>query len=303
MKGEYTMINGKSIFSWNIPAVGRGDPEAFVKFLLENNFEGVCLKGANGPWIQKVSRWSPWPLWGENIRPEMVKALKDAGLKVYIWHFVFGQDPVGELNVAISQTSRFEPDGYIWDVESAFDTKAGAVGNAQYLARGFKKAFPRLEQALCWWALPLSPRGSTWHPIKVANAFQETVDLAMPMMYWQGKGATAAVTYLHRSLQIYSKFWNKPIVPVGRAYNGDGGYGDAAGITAFAREVMSLSEGLPKIPGISWWSTDKAVKQSTWLAALQKTETFDPVELIKLTPEEMLDRLVEGHPELFPELI
>jgi hypothetical protein len=296
------MINGKSIFSWNIPAVGGGDPEAFVTFLLENNFEGVCLKGANGPWIQKVSRWSPWPLWGENIRMELVKALKGAGLKLYLWHFVFGKDPVGELNIALSQTSRFEPDGYIWDVESAFDAKIGAVGNARYLTRGFKKAFPQLEQALCWWALPLSPKGAEWHPIKVANAFQEIVDLAMPMMYWQGKGTMAATSYLHRSLAIYSKFWNKPIVPVGRAYNGDGGYGDAAGITAFAQEVMTLSEGLSEIPGISWWVTDKAVKNPAWLAALQKTETFDTVDPVKLTPEKMLDRLVEGHPELFPEL-
>ena len=296
------MINGKSIFSWNIPAVGGGDPEAFVKFLLENNFEGVCLKGANGAFVQKIKRWSPWPLWGENIRIELVEAIKGAGLKLYLWHFVYGRDPAGELNVAISQTSRFEPDGYIWDVETAFDTRIGAVGNARYLARGFKQFFPQLEQALCWWALPLSPRGGEWHPIKVANAFQETVDLAMPMMYWQGKGATAAKSYLHRSLNIYSTFWKKPIIPVGRVYNGDGGYADAAGIIAFADEVMTLSEGQSEIPGISWWVTDKAVTNPAWLAALRATEMFNTVEPIKLTPEEMLDRLVEAHPELFPEL-
>lgn len=296
------MINGKSIFSWNIPAVGRGDPNAFVKFLLENNFEGVCLKGANGAWVQKVSRWSPWPLWGENVRPEMIKALKDAGLKVYLWHFVYGSNPAGELDIALSQTSRFEPDGYIWDVESAFDAKVNAVGNAQYLARGFKKSFPQIEQALCWWALPLSPKGSEWHPIKVAKAFQETVDVAMPMMYWQGKGAIAAKTYLHRSMAIWHTFWKKPIIPVGRAYNGDGGYADAAGITAFANDVMSLHAGPDEVPGISWWVTDKAVKNSTWLTALQKTDTFDTVDPVKLTPEEMLERLVVAHPELFPEL-
>jgi hypothetical protein len=302
MKGENTMINGKSIFSWNIPAVGKGDPEAFVKFLLENNFEGICLKAANGPYVQKISRWSPWPRWGENIRTELVEALKGAGIKVYLWHFVYGRDPAGELAIALSQTARFEPDGYIWDVETAFDSKANAIGSARYLTRGFKKFYPQLEQALCWWALPLSPKGGEWHPIKVANAFQETVDLAMPMMYWQGKGELAAVSYLHRSLNIYSKFWKKPIVPVGRAYNGDGGYGDAGGITAFAREVISLSEGVAKIPGISWWVTDKAVKNPAWLTALRHTETFDTVDPIKLTPEEMLDRLVEAHPELFPEL-
>ena len=296
------MINGKSIFSWNIPAIGRGDPEAVVSFLLEHNFEGVCLKAANGTTVQKISKWSPWPLWGENIRMELIDALRGAGLKVYLWHFVYGQDPAGELSVALSQTSRFQPDGYIWDVETAFDTRVNAVGNARYLSKGFKKFFSHIEQALCWWALPLSTTGSEWHPIKVAEAFQETVDLAMPMMYWQGQGAVAAKSYLHRSLDIYDTFWNKPIAPIGRAYNGDGGYADAPGITAFAQEVMSLSEGLNEIPGISWWSADKAIKNAAWLTALKNTDTFDQEEPIVLTPEEKLDRLVEGHPELFPEL-
>lgn len=296
------MINGKSIFSWNIPAIGGGDPVVFVNFLLENNFEGVCLKAANGPSIQTVSKWSPWPRWGENIRMDLIEAIKGAGLKLYLWHFLYGRDPAGELNVALSQTSRFEPTGYIWDVETAFDSTVNAEGSARYLTQGFKKFFPQIEQALCWWALPLSPKGAEWHPIKVANAFQEIVDIAMPMMYWQGKGAMAATSYLHRSLSIYSKFWNKPIVPVGRAYNGDGGVADAPGITAFAQEVMTLSEGVSEIPGISWYSTDKAIKQPTWLAALQKTETFDTVDPVTLTPEEQLDRLVKAHLELFPEL-
>ena len=297
------MINGKSIFSWNVPAVGGGDPKAFVQFLLDNNFEGVCLKAANGSVVQKVSRWSPWPNWGENVRNDLVDAIKDAGLKVYLWHFVYGKDPQGELSVALSQTSRFQPDGYIWDVETAFDSKVNAVGNARYLSRGMRKFFPEQCQALCWWALPLSPKGNEWHPVKVANAFQESVDLAMPMMYWQGKGAGAAVSYLHRSMRIWHSFWRKPIIPVGRAYNGDGGYADAPGIIAFANDVMSLHEGPDAVPGISWWVTDKAAKNKVWEAALKSTETFELPDEIVLSPEEMLERLVVGHPELFPELV
>lgn len=295
------MINGKSIFSWNVPAVEGGDPEAFVKFLLDNNFEGVCLKAANGGYVHKVSRWSPWPNWGENIRQDLVDAIRGTDLKMYFWHFVYGSDPMRELNVAIEQTSKFQPDGYIWNVEGAFDKRQNAIGNARYLTRGIKKFFPHMQQALCWWALPLSPKGSEWHPIKVANAFEEIVDVAMPMMYWQGKGADAAVNYLHRSLDIWSTFWAKPIIPIGRAYNGDGGYADSAGITAFAQEVESLHSSTAAIPGISWWSADKAIKNSNWMASLRVTAKFELDEPVHIPDDEKLQRLVDAHPELFPE--
>jgi len=291
------MINGKAIFSHNVPAVEGGDPVAFVKWLKQHNFEGVYLKAANGYAVQHVSRWSPWPTWGENIRNVLIEALKAAGIKVYLWHFVYGANPSAELSVAKSQVARFRPDGYIWDVESAFDTKTNSVANARLLSSGMKSAFPDMQQALCWWALPLSPQGAQWHPLKVAKAFQEYVDVGMPMMYWQGRGATAAVSYLKRSMNIWKQFWNKPIIPVGRAYNGDGGYADPEGILAFAEAAMELP-----IPGISWWSADKAIREPLWMTALTLTETFGIKDPVTITLEEKVERLVAAHPELFPEL-
>ncbi len=291
------MINGKAIFSHNVPAVEGGDPTAFVKWLKRHNFEGVYLKAANGYAVQHVSRWSPWPLWGENIRNNLIEALKAAGLKVYLWHFVYGANPSAELSVAKSQVGRFQPDGYIWDVEGAFDNRTNAVANARLLSSGMKSAFPDMEQALCWWALPLSPSGGQWHPIKVANAFQEHVDVGMPMMYWQGRGATAAKSYFNRSWKIWETFWKKPIIPIGRAYNGDGGEADPEGILAFDEAAREYS-----IPGISWWVADTVVKQPLWGTALTLTETFGVKPPVVIPLEEKVERLVAAHPELFPEL-
>jgi hypothetical protein len=292
------MIHGKAIYSHNVPAVGGGDPIAFVKWLKEHNFEGVYLKAANGTAIQRVSIWSPWPTWGENIRNSLIEALKAAGLKVYLWHFVYGANSAAELSVAKSQVARFQPDGYIWDVEGAFDNRTNAVANARLLSSGMKSAFPDMAQGLCWWALPLSPSGGQWHPIKVAKAFQEYVDVGLPMMYWQGRGGTAARAYLHRSMKIWKTFWNKPIIPTGRAYNGDGGEADPEGILAFADEAKSDYD----IPGLSWWVMDTAVKNPLWETALTLTETFGIEEPVVIPLEEKVDRLVKAHPELFPEL-
>jgi hypothetical protein len=165
-----------------------------------------------------------------------------------------------------------------------------------------KRFFPQLDQGLCWWALPKSPTGTEWHPIKVAEAFQETVDIGMPMMYWQGSISSAAITYLYRSLNIWKDFWTKPLKPIGRSYNGDGGQANAESIIAFADEIMSLRAGGTGILGLSWYSLDKAYKNSDWMAALASTEKFDILDPINLSPEEMLERLVRAHPDLFPEL-
>lgn len=287
---------GKSIFSWNVPAVN-SDPEKFTKILLDMNFEAVCLKAADGIGVHKSYKNGSW---SENVTPELVRELKDAGLKVYLWQFVYGYNPTGELNVALKQTDRFEPDGYIWDAEGSFDSKSNAVGNARTLTRGYKAKHPHVRQNLCWWALPKSPTtGNQWHPIPVAQAFLEVCDSAMPMMYWQGAGGANAMWYLNTSLRIWRTFTTKPIIPVGRVYNGDGGYASPEAILAFANSALNSAETMNLI-GTSWWSLDRAVQNPSWMAALKQTPRFAASTM--LTTEEILERLMDHHQSLFPEV-
>jgi len=293
--------------SWNVPAVESGDPERFAKLLVDNKFEGVMLKAANGNAVHNINRLSPWPLWGENIRIELVNALKAAGLKVYLWHFLYGYDPTGEANVAISQTARFEPDGYVWDVEGAFDTRTNAEANARLITKLYQKSFPTVQQGLCWWAFPKSPTsGVQWHPVKVGQAFLEVCQVGLPMMYWQGSTPTAAYSYLTDSLRVWKGITNRPIVPIGRAYNGDGGYANADSILTFGNEcynLYTLGDNRPNpILGNSWWSLDKAAGNSEWLSALKALPKYKIDGPPILSLEEKVDRLVEAHPELFPEL-
>jgi len=280
------MLNGKSIFSWNIPAVAGGDPDGFTQYLLDHNFEGVCLKCADGTRVQVPSPYSPWPDWGDNIRPELVYTLKAAGIKVYFWQFVYGFNPLGEVDVASLQIDNFKPDGYIWNVEGSFDSKLNAVENARILSEGLRNIYPDLDQGLCWWALPKSPEtGTEWHPIKVAEEFLKVVNVGMPMMYWQGRGASAAVSYLNRSLSVWRDFTDVPLIPIGRAYNGDGGYADGPGIEAFSTQVFSRAES-DGIIGNSWYSLDKARLNPYWMEALYNAPMFNVNEAPEVPLEE-----------------
>lgn len=298
------MIEGKSIMNWHIPAVLKGDANAVGQALVDAGFESIMLKGGDGFDIFKISRFSPWPTWGQNIREDFVNTLREVfGLKIIIWHFVYGTDSRTELKVAHELCTRFKPDGYVWNAESAFDSKPNAEANARLISQGLKDLHPSTPQGLCWWALPKNPDTMTeWHPVRVAKAFMESVDCVLPMMYWGGKTTTDALSYLQRSLKVWESFSNLPMIPIGRAYTGDGGIIDPSAILAFGEKVMKLREE-KNFVGLSWWSLDKVFGNSDCWNVLKILPKFKTpiLETGKLSMEEILTRLVYEHKHLYPE--
>lgn len=313
------MIEGKSVFSHNIPAIAGGEPAAFVRALQDGGFERVGLKICDGD-LAFVPNPVAFPKWGQNVKPELVKLLRDSRIKVDFWHFVYGGDPTGELQKADWACTTFQPDLYIWDSESAFENKTGIVdakgttaaeANARRLSKGLKAAHPNIPQALCTWALPKNPLNLTqeWHPVKVIRAWLETVNLVMPMMYWDGSTAAQAVAYLQTSLDIWAGICDYPIIPVGRAYTGDGGTIDPIAITIFGEKVKSWQE-TKRLPGISWWVLDEVYGKAPSWQALKATPKYTqpvptpvtPPPQPALTDHDLLMRLVKAHPDLFQDL-
>lgn len=287
----------KSVFVWNVPAIAGGDPKSFVKVLTDLGVDTVIVKAANYTWEQTCS-YAAFPGWGLNIKPELVSEIKAAGINFDVWHFVGGYDPVGEANIAKKVCGKFAPRHYIWNSESAFEAKTSRVANASYITRTLRSAYPDIKQSVCTWAFPLSPvTGSTWHPTDVIKAYMDQVDYATVMMYWGGESSASAVKYYEDSYTVWRKLTNKPILPVGRAYNGDGGKANAPAMTAFANHVSSNIKA-DNLTGVSWYSLDELVKNPTWFDAVRESGNFPP-PVSELTLEEKVDRLVEHHPEIF----
>jgi hypothetical protein len=129
--------------------------------------------------------------------------------------------------------------------------------------------------AFCSWAQWRSPNqalNTLWHNEKMAIAFMEKCDVGMPMMYWEGSAAANAVWLLNESARLWHNITSKPIVPVGRAYTGDGGTISAAAITAFADAARAKG-----MKGLSWWALDSAVKDSAAWGALAAIPGLAPV--------------------------
>jgi hypothetical protein len=213
------------------------------------------------------------PKWVECVLPETVRIIKASGLKVYGYGFLYGKDPVGEGHIAISQSLALGLDGYVFDGESRFEEKPNAVGNARVVGSIFRQGCPTLPAIFCGFAMFRSWTGGTWHSEALHRAFMEWCDAGMPMTYWQGEAPSRAIALLNESLRQWQTITNKPILPAGRAYNGDAGIARAEAMIAFDERVHELG-----LKGESWWSLEHVLKldPSLW-AALRSMPKFGPI--------------------------
>ena len=55
-----------------------------------------------------------------NYTSPVVSALRSNGIKVWGWHYIYGDNPIGEANVGIARIRQYNLDGYVIDVEKEY---------------------------------------------------------------------------------------------------------------------------------------------------------------------------------------
>ncbi|MFA5836185.1 MAG: hypothetical protein WC837_04430 [Bellilinea sp.] len=267
----------KTIFLWQVPTIAGGKPDEVAERLKNAGFEGVIVKAADGPFAYRP----PVIGWTENISAALVNALHARGLAVLGYGFLYGANPTGEADIAITQVNRYGLDGYVFDVEGQFDSRSNAEANAYAVMARYRKSCPTTPTAFCSWALWKSPRsGATWHPLPVARAFMQFCDVGMPMVYWGGETPDDALDWVKPCLTQWQQLTAKPIIPAGRAYNGDGGKAREDAVRTFGQYVR-----IAGLKGITWWSMQHAMALPEVWAELAAMPGFaSPVDP---TPEEV----------------
>lgn len=274
------IFKSKAIYSWKVRSILQGDPQAFATLLSEAGFQAVFLKVADGDDISLAWKGGP-----ENVSVPVVEALRGRGLSVVGWGFVNAEDAVGQGRVAAEQVNRFGLDGYIFDAESAFDAQSGAVAKVDVIFDNYRQRCDK-PSGLAWWARWKNPvSGGTWHPRAVGARWMERCDYGLPMCYWEGAykpeatPAEKAAAYrailanalrlLEETVRQWRELTDRPIVPTGRAYIGDGGMPTPEAIAAFERRARELG-----CPGVNWWGLDWAAKDTAWWRALKDLSAF-----------------------------
>jgi len=243
-------LSGTGMFIWKLDQIEQGDPAAIVTKARAAGLSFVIIKVADGP-----------DAYNEKLAAPVVKALQEAGVKVWGWGWLWGEDPLGEAKIAIQLVQELGLDGYVLDAEHPYKGKAT---EASILMRELRAGLPNTPIALSSYRYPRHYPDLPW------NEFLCYVDLVMPQVFWIGEPPDEA---LRNSLENYSQLFadlslTRPVVPEGAAYSDQSSIPPfrptADEITLFRDTAIALG-----MPAVSYWSWDAAQepnKEDMWTA-------------------------------------
>ena len=168
-------IEGKGFFIWKIRDCEGGNPAAIAAAAAAAGFTHVILKIADGAYAYNVNSQT-----GVDLVPPVVSALKDKGIHVWGWHYVYGNGPTSEANIAIQRIQQLGLEGYVIDAEIEYQEPGKSTAASQFMNR-MRSALPDLPMALSSYRFP------SYHAQLPWRVFLEKVDYNMPQVYWEQK--------------------------------------------------------------------------------------------------------------------
>jgi putative peptidoglycan binding protein len=191
-----------------------------------------------------------------------------AGLKVIGWDFVYLTDPMADAVRSKAEIDYTTPDGHRIDAFSA-DIETASEGVS--LTAEAAAAYGAKLRELAGPSFPLIatvPRPSPKRAFPFAEA-TAAFDAIAPMVYWQNRDP---VTDVAGAIDYLAQF-NKPILPIGQAYNGgpEGGPDrdpPKEQLVAFMNTAMSKGA-----VGISFWVWNHATAEQ-W-SAIDEATTWE----------------------------
>ncbi len=270
-------LEGTGFFIWKVANCEGGNPAAIAAAAKAAGFSHVLLKIADGTYAYNLDKDTK-----ADLLPPVIQALRSHGIRVWGWHYVYGNNPVGEANMAIMRLQQLELEGYVIDAEIEYKQPGKSAAAKRFMER-LRASLPALPMALSSYRFPSFHRQLPW------NIFLEYVDYNMPQVYWeQNHNAEANLRRCVREFQAMQPF--RPIFPTGPAYK-TGGWrptqGDIIEFLNTARELQlkganffSWDECKRDVPEL--WETIAAFKWSPpepvvdiadqWLAALNSRD-------------------------------
>jgi hypothetical protein len=223
-----TAFDGTAMWIWNMPKTEAGNPNAIVARAQQHGIRTVFVKSGDG-----TNYWS-------QFSSSLVATLKAGGLKVCGWQYVYGSNPVGEAAVA-AQAVTTGADCFVIDAESEYQ---GRYAQAQSYIRSLRDAVGA-DYPIGLSSFPYVD----YHPREPYSEFLAPggAQFNVPQVYWKtiGDSVDESLDHTYR----YNRPYERPIVPVGQAYNNT----TAADVFRF-RQIVAAQQSA----GVNWWSWEAA---------------------------------------------
>ena len=250
-------LKGKGYFMWQIPKCDGGNPSAIAARASAARLSHVLIKIADGSnWIYNYDYQRK-----VDYIPPVAQALKQAGLKVWGWHYVRGDDPVGEARLAVQRTRALGLDGYVIDAEKEYKQPGKKVA-AQRFMQELRAGLPNLPIGLSSYRYPQI------HYQVPYTQFLERCDFAMPQVYFEF--AHNPEEQLERSVAQYAALRPaRPLLVTGPTYNHNAWRPTADEVIRFLRRAKEMG-----IEAANFWAYDFATR-STMIDLWNAVAAFD----------------------------
>lgn len=265
------MIKGKGFYIWELYAQEVLAPVVLANKLAEEGFSHVIIKVADGPYLFNVRN-------GADLVVPYLDTLRERGLAVWGFQFVYGNDPAGEARMGIRRSQELGLDGLVIDGEGQYYHKALAAERYMSdLRAGLGSSFPLALSSFRW---------PTVHAPFPFEQFMNSCDIAMPQVYWMGNWDSAGE--LRRCVNEYRARWKKPIIPTGAAFQERGWRAQPAEIVAFFEEVKRQD-----LPGCNFWELANSIRYGL----------YDTVASLEWSDQPVPEPEPEPKPEPGPQVI
>jgi hypothetical protein len=277
-------LEGKGFFIWKIRDCEAGNPENIAAIAKQAGLQHVLIKIADGVFAYNKDRNND-----RDLVPPVVEALRAQGISVWGWHYIYGNHPISEANIAAERVKELGLDGYVIDAEIEFEQPGKANAAQRYIDR-LRTELPNLPLALSSFRFP------SFHPRFPWSVFLEKIDINMPQVYWEQ--AHNPAVQLRR---VVKEFKNlnpvRPVIPTGPAYKAGGWSPTVSDTNEFLNTCKTL-----KFTGANFFSWDEcrdyllpiwsSIADYVWNQAPVTTDfahlliaalnTHDPVSILSL---------------------
>jgi hypothetical protein len=213
-------LQGKGFFIWKIKECENGNAEAIADLAEEADYSHILIKIADGVYSYNYD----WDL-DIDLVPPVAQALTERGIQTWGWHYIYGDDPIGEARKGIQRMEDLNLDGYVIDAESQFKLP-GKDEAAEIFLSQLKAGITNKPIALSSYRFP------SYHPQFPWDEFLSEVDYNMPQVYWIQ--STNPGSQLTQSLNEFGDMpFHPPIVPVGAAFSEHGWQPNASEVLEF----------------------------------------------------------------------
>jgi hypothetical protein len=235
-------LAGKGFYIWKIPECEGGDNEKIAFAAYHAGLSHVIIKIANGIYDYNYDTTTKKDLI-EPLADELIKK----GIKVWGWHYVFGDLPKEEAKAAIRQINKLPLEGYVIDAESDYK---GKYTPAYTFMNELRNSLPDFPMAVSSYRYPKYHSDLPW------KNFLTYCDYCMPQVYWEQahNPAEQLAKCLNEFETVVTPY--RPLIPTGPAYGGSGWYPTSAEILEFMNKAITLN-----MTGVNFWSWDYCRKK------------------------------------------